>query len=196
MKNKSKGKRYVYIEITAALILAIICILFAYANFVQKRSTEQCFSILDDSRSQLGQMIANEMISEQEHLEAASSLLQRLLKDYEKNEKIILEIMQASSANRLYSHWELCLPDGRVIRTDGSTGSLQPDYSFAERIKKGFTVSERRTALKDGETQIVMLSNCIFIWLMESEPNDLLGKTFLNCKKLPADYDSDITTNG
>ena len=33
-------------------------------------------------------------------------------------------------------------------------------------------------------------------WLMESEPNDLLGQTFLNCKKLPADYDSDIIANG
>lgn len=79
-------------------------------------------------------MIANEMVREQEHLESASSLLQRLLKDYEKNKNIILEIMQASSAKRLYSHWELCLPDERVIRNDGSTVSLQPDYSFADRI--------------------------------------------------------------
>lgn len=160
--KKSQGKRYVYIEVTAALILAIICILFAYTNFVQKKATEQCFSILDDSRAQLGQMIANEMISEQEHLEAASSLLQRLLTDYEKNKNMIIEIMQASSANRVYSHWELCLPDETVIRTDGTTESLGPEYSFEERVSQGFSVSERRTALKDGETQIVMLSNCIF----------------------------------
>lgn len=162
MKITAHKKRYIYVELTVALVLAITCILLGYTDFVQKTSIEQCFSILDDSRAQLGQMIANEMKNEQEHLESAANLLENLLPDFEGNQNVILQIMNASSASRTYSHWELCLPDDRVLRTDGSVVSLKPDYSFSERIHEGFTVSERRTALKDGETQIVMLSECIF----------------------------------
>ena len=162
MKITAHRKHYIYVELTVVLVLAIICILLGYTDFVQRSSTEQCFSILDDSRAQLGQMIANEMKNEQEHLESAANLLENLLTDFENNQKVILQIMNASSASRTYSHWELCLPDARVLRTDGSIVSLKPDYSFEERVYKGFTVSERRTALKDGETQILMLSDCIF----------------------------------
>ena len=39
---------------------------------------------------------------------------------------------------------------------------MLPKYSFRDRVKKGFTVSERRTSLKDDKTQIIMLSNPIF----------------------------------
>lgn len=39
---------------------------------------------------------------------------------------------------------------------------MLPKYSFRNRVKKGFTVSERRTSLKDDKTQIIMLSNPIF----------------------------------
>lgn len=43
-------------EMTALLIVLIVGILFNYTSFVQKVATEQCFSILDDSREQLSQM--------------------------------------------------------------------------------------------------------------------------------------------
>lgn len=107
-------------------------------------------------------MITNEMQTEQEHLEAASALLENLLPDYDNNEEMILQIMNASSADKTYSHWEICLPDERVFYSDGTQLELGPKYSFQERVQEGFSVSERRTALKDGKSQIIMLSKCIF----------------------------------
>lgn len=162
MKKKFFIKKYFYIEITTVLILAITCALIRYTSVVQKMATEQCFSILDDSRIQLGQMISNELQTEQEHLEAASNLLEDFLPDFDNNKELILQIINASSADKTYSHWEICLPDERVFYCDGTELELGPEYSFKERIKEGFTVSERRTALKDGKTQIIMLSKCIF----------------------------------
>ena len=43
------------------------------------------------------------MQTEQEHLEAASALLENLLPDYDNNEEMILQIMNASSADKTYS---------------------------------------------------------------------------------------------
>lgn len=143
-------------------MLIIGVIMYWYSASVQKRSIEQCFNILDESRDQLGQMITNEMQNEQEHLKSASSLLRELLPEHERNQQEILTIMNASSSENTYTHWEVCFPDGNGIRADGKTFRLQPKYSFSDRIKKGFTVSERRTALKDGKTQIIMLSNSIY----------------------------------
>lgn len=162
MKKKLLNKKNFYLEITAVLILVITLALARYTSIVQKTATEQCFSILDDSRTQIGQMIYNEMQTEQEHLEAASTLLQNLLPDYDQNKELILQIINASSADKSYSHWEICLPDERVFHSDGTELELGPQYSFEERIHEGFTVSERRTALRDGKTQIIMLSKCIF----------------------------------
>lgn len=107
-------------------------------------------------------MITNKMEGEQEHLEAVSSLLSDLLPDYEANQREIIKILNASGTSRNYSHWEICFPDGKVLRNDGSTLELGEQYSFNERVTQGFTVSERRTALKDNKTQIIMLSKCIF----------------------------------
>ena len=70
--------------------------------------------------------------------------------------------MNASSAENAYTHWEICFPDESGVRTNGETFKLLPKYSFRDRVKKGFTVSERRTSLKDDKTQIIMLSNPIF----------------------------------
>lgn len=162
MKEKLWNKRYLYIEMTALLILAIVGILLHYTSSVQQVATEQCFSILDDSRDQLSQMIRYEMENEQGHLEAAAYLLQDLVSSYEENETWILQIMNASNANRDYAHWELCLPDERVIQSDGTVLELGNQYSFEERVREGFSVSERRTALRDGKSQILMLSKCIF----------------------------------
>lgn len=162
MTVKRFAKKYFYVEITAVLILVISLMLFHYTSVVQNIAQEQCFSILDDSREQMGQMIANEMLNEQEHLESASYLLKNLLQDYEANQDLIRQIMNASSSQRPYAHWEICLPDERVIQSDGTNLELGPQYSFKDRVRKEFTVSERRTALLDGTTQIIMLSNCIF----------------------------------
>lgn len=162
MKKKLLSKKNFYLEITAVLILVITFALIRYTSIVQKTATNQCFSILDDSRTLLGQMIPNEMQTEQEHLEAASALLENLLPDYDNNEEMILQIMNASSADKTYSHWEICLPDERVFYSDGTQLELGPKYSFQERVQEGFSVSERRTALKDGKSQIIMLSKCIF----------------------------------
>ncbi len=162
MKKKLLNKKYFYLEITVVLILAITCALIRYTSVVQKTSTEQCFSILDDSRTQLGQMITNEMQTEQEHLEAASDLLENFLPDYDDNKEMVLQIMNACSADKPYSHWEICLPDERVFYSDGTQLELGAEYSFEERVQEGFSVSERRTALKDGKTPIIMLSKSIF----------------------------------
>lgn len=95
MKKKLLSKKNFYLEITAVLILVITFALIRYTSIVQKTATNQCFSILDDSRTLLGQMITNEMQTEQEHLEAASALLENLLPDYDNNEEMILQIMNA-----------------------------------------------------------------------------------------------------
>lgn len=155
-------RRSLYIHMTILLIIINTIALSWYAAYVQNLTIEQCFSILDDSREQVGQMIANEMQMEQEHLESASLLLADLLDDYEQNKELMVRIMQASSMNRPYSHWEICFPDETVIRTDGSTMELGPQYSFEDRIQEGFSVSERRMSLKDDETPIIMLSQCIY----------------------------------
>ena len=162
MKEKLWNKRYTYVWMTTLLILAVLEIWLHYTASVQEVTTEQCFSILDDSRDQLSQMIRYEMENEQGHLEAASSLLEDLVSSYEDNESWILQIMNACNANRTYAHWELCLPDERVIQSNGSVLELGDEYSFEERVQEGFHVSERRTALRDGKSQILMLSKCIF----------------------------------
>ena len=162
MKEKLWNKKYIYIEMTALLILVIIGVLLHYSASVQQVATEQCFSILDDSRDQMSQMIQYEMENEQGHLESAAYLLKDLVTSYDENEDWILQIMNASNANRSYAHWELCLPDERVIQSNGTVLELGADYSFADRVQEGFTVSERRTALRDGKSQILMLSKCIF----------------------------------
>lgn len=162
MKIKNALIKYHYIWLTAIMIAAIIITVIRYTAFVQETTTDQCFSMLDDSRSQLGQMITNEMQSEQEHIESASDLLKDLLPDYDANSQIILKIMSATGGAGSYSHWEICLPDERVIQTNGTILDLGSDYSFTDRIHEGFVVSERRTALRDGRSQIVMLSKCIF----------------------------------
>lgn len=146
----------------AVLILLITCVLFKYTTFVQKNAIQQCFSILNDSREQIGQMITNEMKKEQEHLESASYLLKDWLKQPDANHDQIIEILKASSANQSYAHWEVCLPDETVIKSTGEVTELGPLYSFEDRVSKNFTVSERRTTLVDQETQIIMLSNSIF----------------------------------
>lgn len=155
-------KKYSYIKMTAVLILVITCVLYHYTSVIQKTAVDQCFSILDDSREQLSQMITNEMQNEQGHLQSASYLLKDLIPEYEENRDLILQIMNTFSADRPYVHWEICLPDERVIRNDGTVSMLGPEYSFEERVKTGFDVSERRIALKDGKTEIIMLSNSIF----------------------------------
>ena len=132
MKIRTSHKKYFYIELTIILMIIIGTVLYWYSSSVQDRSDRQSFAILNESRDQLGQMIMNEMENEQEHLEAASSLLRDLL------------------------------PDESGVRTNGETFKLLPKYSFRDRVKKGFTVSERRTSLKDDKTQIIMLSNPIF----------------------------------
>ena len=162
MNKKRRSKKYLYVEMTVLLIVVIAGVLLHYTTTVQRVATEQCFSILDDSRDQLSQMITYEMQSEQDHLEAAAYLLTDLVSSYDQNETWIRQIMNTSNANRSYAHWELCLPDERVIRDDGTVLELGESYSFEERIQNSFSVSERRTALMDGESQILMLSKCIF----------------------------------
>ena len=49
---------------TAVLIFIMACVLYYYTSVVQKTAVEQCFSILDDSREQMGQMLTNEMENE------------------------------------------------------------------------------------------------------------------------------------
>ena len=75
---------------------------------------------------------------------------------------MILQIMNASSIARPYAHWEVCFPDETVLRNDGTVSELGPEYSFEECVKEGFAVSERRVALRDRKTPIIMLSNSIF----------------------------------
>lgn len=162
MNIRKQNRKYIYLELAAVLLVAIVLVMVRYMTQVQNSAIDQCFSVLDDSRDQLGQMVATEMQGEQEHVESAAYLLQELIPDYEKNKEMILKILNASSTNRPYAHWELCFPDGRVIRADGSEVDLGTEYRFRDRIQKEFAVSERRTALKDGESQIIMLSQCIF----------------------------------
>ena len=95
MKIKKTGRKSVYLYATILLIVIISAVLTQYALYVQKTTTQQCFSILDDSRMQIGQMITNEMQTEQEHLESASYLLTDLLEDYERNQELIINIMAA-----------------------------------------------------------------------------------------------------
>lgn len=162
MKQKLLDKKYFYIKSTAVMILLIVGTFCLYTSLTQRIAIRQGFSILDDSREQMGQMIINEMQSEQDHLESASYLLKEFLPDYKTNQKSIGKIMNASSADKSYAHWEICLPDETVIRDDGTMMQLGEKYSFQERIHEGFTISERRTALMDHKTQILMLSKCIF----------------------------------
>ena len=61
MKEKYWNKKYIYIQMTALLILVIIGILLHYSFSIQQVATEQCFSILDDSRDQMSQMIQYEL---------------------------------------------------------------------------------------------------------------------------------------
>lgn len=160
MRARFQKRKYIYM--TVALIAAISIVLSFYVQFIQKNSITQCYAVLDDAHEQISQMIVNEMKSEQDHLEAASSLIGELSIDFENNRDFILKIMNALNAGSLYSHWEFCFPDGHGIKNDGSEYNLGPMYSFEERISKDFVVSERRTALKDGKTQIIMLSKCVF----------------------------------
>lgn len=162
MKTEKRNRRYLYIEIMIALLMVLTCALFKYTTVVQKIATKQCFSVLDDSQEQIGQMITNEMQNEQEHLESSAELLKTLLPDYKKNRNAIVKIMKAGSMARSYAHWEVCFPDETGIKADGTNFTLVPKYSFKERIEKNFVVSERRMALKDNKTPIVMLSKCIF----------------------------------
>lgn len=136
MKEKSWKKKYIYIRMTALLILAIAGILLYYTTSVQKVTTEQCFSILDDSRDQLSQMIRYEMENEQGHLEAAASLLQELVPDYDNQEAWILRIMNTSNANRNFAHWELCLPDERVIQSNVLYWSLEVNIPSRSACRK------------------------------------------------------------
>lgn len=162
MKNRKRSRKYLYIEAMVALIIVLSCALFKYTSVVQEIAVNQCFSILDDSQEQIGQMIANEMNNEQGHLESAAQLLKPLIADYKKNRNSIVKVMEAGSMARSYAHWEVCFPDESGIKADGTDFTLTPKYSFKERIQKDFVVSERRMALKDDETPIVMLSECIF----------------------------------
>ena len=134
MKKVLLNKKNLYIKLTAVLILGILGI---YTAFVQKIATGQCFSILDDSRERMGQMIVNEMQNEQDHLEAASYLLKNLLTDYDANEEMVLQIMRASSADKSYAHWEICLLDERVIQSDGTLLELEKMiHTIAEMTRK------------------------------------------------------------
>lgn len=137
MKKVLLNKRNLYIKLTAVLILLIVGILGIYTAVVQKIATGQCFSILDDSREQMGQMIVNEMQNEQDHLEAASYLLKNLLTDYDANEEMVLQIKRASSADKSYAHREICLPDERVIQSDGTLLELEKMiHTIAEMTRK------------------------------------------------------------
>lgn len=137
MKKMLLNKKNLYIKLTAVLILLIMGILGIYTAFVQKIATGQCFNILDDSRERMGQMIVNEMQNEQDHLEAASYLLKNLLTDYDANEEMVLQIMRASSADKSYAHWEICLPDERVIQRDGTLLELEKMiHTVAEMTRK------------------------------------------------------------
>ena len=162
MKTGQRNRKYLYIEVMAVLLIVFACALFKYTTVVQKIAIRQCFSILDDSQEQIGQMITNEMRNEQEHLESSAELLKTLLPDYKKNRSAIVKVMKAGSMARTYAHWEVCFPDETGIKANGTDFTLAPKYSFEERIEKNFVVSERRMALKDNETPIVMLSKCIF----------------------------------
>ena len=61
MNKKRRSKKYLYVEMTVLLIVVIAGVLLYYTTTVQRVATEQCFSILDDSRDQLSQMITYEM---------------------------------------------------------------------------------------------------------------------------------------
>ena len=162
MKTQKKSRKYLYIEAMAVLIIILACALFKYTTIVQNIAVRQCFSILDDSQEQIGQMIANEMNNEQEHLESSAALLKVLLPEYKKNKKQIVQVMKAGSMARDYAHWEVCFPDETGIKADGTEFSLTPKYSFKDRVQNEFVVSERRIAIKDDKTPIIMLSQCIF----------------------------------
>lgn len=162
MKSKEKSRKYLYVKAMLILLLVLFCTLFRYTTIVQEIAVRQCFSVLDDSQEQLGQMIANEMQSEQEHLESSAELLKKLLPEYKKNRSAILQVMKAGSMARDYAHWEVCFPDETGFKADGTVFCLAPKYSFKDRISKEFTVSERRVAIKDNTTPIIMLSQCIF----------------------------------
>lgn len=161
-RNPRRSRRYFYIEVMIVLIIILSLALFKYTTVVQKIAVEQCFSVLDDSQEQIAQMITNEMKNEQGHLESSAQLLKPLIADYKKNRKSIIKVMEAGSMARSYAHWEVCFPDEKGIKADGTDFTLTPKYSFEERVQKDFVVSERRMALKDDETPIVMLSECIF----------------------------------
>lgn len=162
MKTGKRNRKYLYIEVMTALFIVLVCALFKYTTVVQNIATKQCFSILDDSQEQIGQMIVNEMRNEQGHLESSAQLLKTLLPDYKKNKDAIVKVMDAGSMAQSYAHWEVCFPDEKGIKADGTEFTLKPKYSFEERVQKNFVVSERRMALKDDKTPIVMLSKCIF----------------------------------
>lgn len=169
---KKRSHMSVYVAVAVMLLTIAIAIFYKYTMAMSRISLDQCYDILDNSRSQIGAIVANEMTNEQEHLYAASNLLSELLAEYDEAEEgtetydrsleQIVNIMSAFGSSRFYSHWEICTPDSRILRDDGVVMDMGPDYSFAERVDHEFTVSERRTALKDGKTQIVMLSQCIF----------------------------------
>lgn len=162
MKNGKRNRRYFYIKVMTVLVIVFSLALFKYTTVVQDIAVKQSFSILDDSQEQISQMITNEMKNEQGHLESSAQLLKTLVPDYKKNRKSIIKVMEAGSMARDYAHWEICFPDEKGIKADGTEFSLAPKYSFKERVQEGFVVSERRMALKDDKTPIVMLSQCIF----------------------------------
>ena len=156
MKNIVFHKKNRYIEATILLVVLIACVLAQYASHIQQRTVEQSFDILDDSRNQISQMLRNEMRTEQEHLESAADLLAPLLPDYKKNKSSIVKVMNASATKNDYSHWEICFQNETIFKDDGSETTLGEQYSFTERVTSGFSVSERRVALKDAKTSIVM----------------------------------------
>lgn len=162
MKNIVFHKKNRYIEATILLVVLIACVLAQYASHIQQLTVEQSFDILDDSRNQISQMLRNEMRTEQEHLESAADLLAPLLPDYKKNKSSIVKVMNASATKNDYSHWEICFQNETIFKDDGSETTLGEQYSFTERVTSGFSVSERRVALKDAKTSIVMLSQSVF----------------------------------
>ena len=106
---------------TALLILVIIGILLHYSFSIQQVATEQCFSILDDSRDQMSQMIQYE-------LEPFASVF--LPNAYRQGEQLM--VFERGTGDLLIDSWNDGLGSIHDLNESGVSGfdweTVQADY--------------------------------------------------------------------
>lgn len=121
MKEKYWNKKYIYIQMTALLILVIIGILLHYSFSIQQVATEQCFSILDDSRDQMSQMVQYE-------LEPFASVF--LPNAYRQGEQLM--VFERGTGDLLIDSWNDGLGSIHDLNETGVSGfdweTVQADY--------------------------------------------------------------------